>query len=387
MGPKPDCREYRGDRPCRHNRLCPGCPHYRPVGTRVLIVKLSHRGDVLRTTPLLRGLRRRYPDAHVTWLTAPDAVELLRNNEYIDVLLEYSLRSIVALQGQRFDVLISLDKEPHAAALAQLLNADRRLGFGLHETGRPEPLGPSAEYAFALGLSDDLKFRQNIKTYQELVFDIAEIPYERDEYVLPVAPESAEWGRRWLQAAGAPSGAPLVGLAPSAGEMWPTKAWPVANCADFTRAVGDRLDAAVVLLGAPDERKRSREIAERSQSDPMNATGKTTIPQLCGLIGHCDAVVATDTLAMHVGIALRKPVVALFGPTCPQEVDLYDRGVKLTPTSECAPCYRATCDLARRPSGGDPCCMAGHSAEAVLKALATVMGNERSRRSEPRSDS
>jgi len=343
----------------------------------VLIVKLSHRGDVLRTTPLLRGLRRHYSDVHVTWLTDPDAVDLLRSNEYIDVLLAYDLRSTVALQAQRFDVLISLDKEPHAAALARLIPAEKRLGFGLHGSGRPEPLSASAEYAFALGLSDELKFHENTKTYQELIFDVAEIPYERDEYVLSVAPESVEWAAEWLERGGASSQRPLVGIAPSAGEMWPTKAWPVENCTAFIRALADEdgdadtSKAAVVLLGAPDERERNGEIARLSGRDPLDATGETTIPELCGLISRCDAIVATDTLAMHVGIALRKPVVALFGPTCAQEVDLYDRGVKLTPAAECAPCYRGTCDDLR--------CMAEHTAEAVMKALDTAMTNQRSR--------
>jgi heptosyltransferase-2 len=154
----------------------------------------------------------------------------------------------------------------------------------------------------------------------------------------------------------------------------------VENCAAFIRRLAERPEhrATIVLLGAPDERERNREIAALSRSHPLNATGETTIPQLCGLVSLCDAVVATDTLAMHVGIALRKPVVALFGPTCPQEVDLYDRGIKLTPTADCAPCYRATCDDLR--------CMAEHSAEAVLKALATAMANQRSRAPKAGSD-
>jgi heptosyltransferase-2 len=371
MTPRPDCAEYIGDRPCRHNQLCAGCLHYRPVGTRVLIVKLSHRGDVLRTTPLLRGLRRHLRAPHITWLTDPDAVELLQNNEYIDVLLEYDVRSIIALQGQRFDLLLSLDKEPHAAALAQLVPADEKRGFGLDDSGRPVPLGVSAEYAFALGLSDELKFRRNTKTYQELIFDIAEVPYERDEYVLSATPEGVAWAQEWLTGSGHAEGRRLIGLAPSTGPVWPTKAWPAENGAAFLRAVADdsERNASVVLLGAPDERERNEEIAGLSEVGPLDATGQTTIPQLCGLIECCDAVVAADTLAMHVGIALLKPVVALFGPTCPQEVDLYDRGAKLVPTAECAPCYRGQCD--------DLCCMTEHSAEAVLKALETAMSNER----------
>ena len=46
-------------------------------------------------------------------------------------------------------------------------------------------------------------------------------------------------------------------------------------------------------------------------------------------MNRCDVVISGDSLGMHMAIALSKHVVAWFGPTSPQEIDLYDRGVKL----------------------------------------------------------
>jgi len=56
-----------------------------------------------------------------------------------------------------------------------------------------------------------------------------------------------------------------------------------------------------------------------------------------------DLVVTSDTLGMHLAVALKKPVIALFGPTCPQEIDLYGRGTKLFQGAACSPCYKQTC--------------------------------------------
>ena len=58
-----DCRYFLGDRPCKFKRSCPGCKEYSPMGQRILIVKLAASGDVLRTTPLLSGLKRAHPRA------------------------------------------------------------------------------------------------------------------------------------------------------------------------------------------------------------------------------------------------------------------------------------------------------------------------------------
>ena len=72
-------------------------------------------------------------------------------------------------------------------------------------------------------------------------------------------------------------------------------------------------------------------------------------------------VVTSDTLGMHLAIALKKKIVALFGPTCPQEIDLYDRGVKLFTSAPCAPCYKQTCP--------DAVCMKGIRPGRVLEEI------------------
>ncbi len=77
---KLDCRYFLGDRPCRFKRVCEGCDQYSPMGKRILIVKLAAIGDVLRTTPLLSGLKRAYPQSHITWVADREALPLLKNN-------------------------------------------------------------------------------------------------------------------------------------------------------------------------------------------------------------------------------------------------------------------------------------------------------------------
>ncbi|NWG13893.1 MAG: glycosyltransferase family 9 protein, partial [Acidobacteria bacterium] len=113
-----DCRFFLGHRPCVYKRPCEGCPHLAPFGRRVLIIKLAAMGDVLRTTPLLRGLRRLDPGCHITWLTEPDSVPMLQGILEIDRLLPYSLDHVLQLSNESFDRLFCFDKEPKATGLA-----------------------------------------------------------------------------------------------------------------------------------------------------------------------------------------------------------------------------------------------------------------------------
>ena len=135
-----DCRYFLGHKPCIFRRPCDGCPHYRPSGTRILIIKLAAMGDVLRTTPLLRGLKRAHPDSHITWLTEPKVIPMLKGIPEIDRLLAYDPESVLQLAVRAFDQLYCFDKEPKASALAMKIQAGWKTGFGLTEHGNVMPL-------------------------------------------------------------------------------------------------------------------------------------------------------------------------------------------------------------------------------------------------------
>ena len=58
----------------------------------------------------------------------------------------------------------------------------------------------------------------------------------------------------------------------------------------------------------------------------------------------------------------RRPVVALFGPSCPQEIDFYGRGEAVVSPADCGPCYRAQCNR-------DPTCMDAIEPARVVDAV------------------
>ena len=54
---------------------------------QILVLKTGALGDVLRTTSILPGLCARYPDARVTWVSAPAAVDLVRHHRLVERVL------------------------------------------------------------------------------------------------------------------------------------------------------------------------------------------------------------------------------------------------------------------------------------------------------------
>lgn len=330
---KDDCRHFSGYRPCGLNERCEGCPHYARPSPDVLLINLDALGDVLRTTALVSALRRVHPEARLTWLTRPRAAALLAGNPQIDRVLSLSEEAVIELRSRRFDLLLNVDKSAVAGALALQIPAGGRRGFGMRPSGAIYPLNPEAAYLYDTGLSDRLKFRENQQTEQEMLAGALAFPYHRDPYVLRLAPEERAPGPR-VQ----------VGFNTGCSPLYPYKKLPLHTQREAIGQLSERLGEPVLLLGGPEDRERNAELAASLGARALPTPTDQGLRRGAAELDRCEVVVTGDSLGMHIAIALRKHVVAWFGVTCPAEIDLYDRGIKLLAEVGCAPCWKKSCD-------------------------------------------
>lgn len=357
-----DCRLYRGDKPCRPGALCSGCGKYDKFNQRILVVKLAAAGDVLRTTPLLRAMKKLYPGSYITWITDPGGRVLLKGNPFIDELVTYGFEGLLPLAAREFEWAVVLDKEPRAACLGTMVKAARKTGFGLDSSGRLTTLNPESQYALRLGLDDRLKFRENRLTYPEIVFGMCGLPYSGEEYVFTLDEKAGEKGREILLQAGWDPDKTTVGLNTGCGDIFATKKWTEEGFVKLAEEINGRLGFQVVLLGGPEERERNRRIREKITVPVVDGGADNTLEVFTGIVAGCDMIVTADTLALHVAIALKKEIVLLMGPTASSEIDLFGRGEILDAALDCAPCYRQSCSEGAL-------CMSSISPEMVFEAV------------------
>lgn len=345
LGIRLDCRHYIGDRPCA--RGCQGgCQNYEGMGQRILIIKLGALGDVIRTAALLPGIKQAYPRSHVTWVSEPNGCRVLTGHPDIDRLLCFDTPALCQLQVEAFDIVFSLDKEPAPAALAMQVYAPDKRGVGLSANGTVYPLNDEAFEYFRLGLSDELKFHDNNRSYQELVYQAVALPYAGQRYRLCLSDDNRAAARAVLERAGVGPQERIIGLNTGAGSVFANKTWPTEKFEALARRMSERCDCRIALLGGPDEVERNEQLAAALGSAVIHTGCKHSEREFAALVGLCSAVLTGDTTAMHMAIALDVPAVVLFGPTCSQEIDLYGHGAKLRSGIACAPCYRRQCDVA-----------------------------------------
>jgi heptosyltransferase-2 len=392
-----DCALYTGYKPCAYGNECGSCPHYQPrepyaaapgeplrtvaaslpadprAGhASILIIKTGAMGDVLRTTTLLPAILRAWPEAHITWVTDPSAVPLLKHNPHIHRLLTLSADTAAMLAQEEFDLLLNFEKEPAPLDLAGRVPARSHRGFAPTIWNTPTVFNDASRYALLLGISDELKFRHNMLTYPQIIAQMAELPWQRDPYEL-FLPEAAEARRRRLEEELAGRPRPLIGLNTGCGSVFRTKLWPTDHWIELAAELQKAVPAAtLLLLGGPAEREMNAQI--RAAHPWLIDTGcDNSLEEFFGVIDACDLIVSSDSLAMHIAIALRKLVVVLFGSTSATEIDLYERGEKVVTDFECSPCYRKTCDKT-------PNCMQAMQATTVAQAVVRVLNREAGKR-------
>ena len=319
---KKDCRSFNSQYACdvlaaENYKDCSECKFYDPFAKKVLLIKLGAMGDVLRTTPLLPLIKKKYPNCHLTWLVKEESRELLKTNKEIDRVLPYSYLNILRLQQEKFDILINLEISAEATLLANTVKAKEKLGYYFHESGNPSPFNKASEFYLNRVYSNQIN-KANRKTYQEMMAEIAELNYEKLPYALSATEEYSE---SFSQMHGLTKKDKLLGINIGSSKRWPSKAWHPDLVLEFSKRMSKE-GYKILLLGGPEEqeslpmlhRKLSKERVPAMTNNPEN-----TLQQFLSLVNRCNILVTADSLALHIAIGLKKTSLSPFFFTPPFE--------------------------------------------------------------------
>jgi ADP-heptose:LPS heptosyltransferase len=341
----PDCKRFTGYKPCFPDTQCyRACVDPVPVGTRILIVNLDAMGNVLVTTSILPAIKRKYPKSHITWITLPSTAPLLKHILLLDRVYVWEPESWMFLQHMSFDVAMNVDKSQRSGAFMMTLTAKEKLGFGIDKNGVIIPLNREAEENYVLGLDDHLKFRINQKTVAQLECEEFKLKFKRDEYTITLSPEEIGFCDRYKKSVGIDPEDVVVGLNTGCSELYPNKKMTIEQHVRLIDMLAGIPRVKVVLVGGPEDTQRNAEIVRRVGEKVISTPSTEGVRRGLCYVNISDIVISGDSFGMHMAIGLKKYVIVWFGVSCPQEVDLYDRGLKLIPYDlNCSPCWKREC--------------------------------------------
>ncbi len=329
---KTDCRFYRGDIPCKpHKELgvhCEECTHYKQISLNILIIKLGAIGDVIRTTPLLRKLRKDNPDANIYWLTySPEILSF----DWVDNILSVNMENIQIIKSIRFDWLINLDKDKLAIALAKSIEAERKSGFTMDRFGNAQPISNKAEeHKWLTGIFNDIS-RENTKHYVQEIFEICGFNFDNEEYVLEVKDDKSNWN--------IDKSKKVVGLNTGCGGRWPSRLWPNEYWIELASNL-KKNNYEVIFLGGEQEHEKNLILSKKSGGKYF---GHFNLDKFISLVDECDMVVTAVTMAMHIAMGLKKKTIIFNNIFNKNEFYLYGRGEIMEPEPKCECYYSPMC--------------------------------------------
>lgn len=337
-----NCKHFTGYKPCSKSTECDeNCPSLEVPSIHVLVVHLEAMGAVLRATSLLKAIRRKYPNCHITWVTKAPSHLFFKNNPRVDRVLTLSQSDLLKLTTMQFEVGYCVDKSLEAIGVMETPAVDMVYGFSTNGKGAIMPATKSAEYLWSLGLNNHEKFFVNKSPETRLMVEALELgDFKRDEYDVVLSSEetkeSMDRRKSWIASAEF-----IIGINTGCAPTIPYKKFSISYHRKLIKKLLNEFDAKIVLLGGPEDTLRNIEIGKGL--DVVLSPTESSLRDGLVSMNACDHVISGDSLGMHMAIALKKWVVAWFGPTCSHEIDLYNRGVAVITKAPCTPCWKRSC--------------------------------------------
>ena len=313
----------------------------------ILVIKLGAIGDVIRTTTILPGLKAKYKNCTIDWVTKKESFDILKNNNSIGKI--YLINN--KLRNKKYDLVINLDDDYEACKLASSINSKKIIGAYL-DKNKLRYTNDSALW-FDMGLlsrfgkqkADQLKAK-NKKAYQEIMYKILNLKYNEQEPILNLDKKSLNFGKKFAIRNKIKKSDKIIGINTGAGGRWKDKKLSIEKTSELIDKLNNQIkNSKILLFGGPEEKKRNKKIKNLVKADIIDAGCDNSLTEFASLVNLCNVLVTSDSLALHIGVALKKKIVVFFGPTSSNEIELYGRGIKIIPKIGCLCCYKSKCDI------------------------------------------
>lgn len=320
---------------------------------RVVVRGTNWVGDSLMTVPALRALRRVLPGASITLAIRPSPKGIFSEADFIDDVLLYDRKGAFSVIPQvrdwkrrEFDLAVLFQNAFEAALIPFLAGVPIRLGYATESR--------QALLSHPLPLPDWRTSRHEVFYYlylitalEQMLFGTSSICEAEPDASIEISETRKTEALSLLRANGVQEQEPVVAICPgsinSRAKRWPAEAY--ASLAD--RLIDTRRQ--VLLIGSKDEADVSRDVTSRMRHRPIVLTGKTNLDQIIAVLATVDLVVTNDTGPAHIGSALGRPTLVIFGPTNPLTTRPFSPLAEiLRHPPECAPCMLRDCPIDHR---------------------------------------
>lgn len=336
---------------------------------RILVVRLDSMGDGVLSLPAIEVIRRHFPDAKIDFLVSPPNLPLfshffprselhlleeswLTSNALPAVKIRKFFEMKKRLRGFHYDLGIDFRGDLRTLVLLACAGIPERWGRG----------GTGGGFLLTHQIRNPYQ-RHEMKENLELVTPPG-LPAEAGFPPVEISPEVQTRVRHWFSFFGN-----RKKIVFHAGAGYASKRWEGERFVEL----GKRLAQAghgIIFVGSHTEREN---IHLPGGKDPgfrfLDLMGKTTLPELLGLIQQADLFIGNDSGPSHLAAMLNKKVVLIFSGTNEKErwAPLSESVRILSHPVPCAPCGHRVCPLEKQD------CLDHISVDQVFQAAREIL--------------
>jgi len=315
---------------------------------KILFITLSNIGDAVLTLPVLSALKDNFGHAVIDIVAGPRPEQIFKKDPGVNKVFVYDKHAklkdkislIKKLKAEKYDLAVDIK----TSILPILIGAKNRSSLF---AGRDRRVKHKRLSHLAILKPFGITCRRQKNIY--------------------IDNDSRSRVEKVLKDRGVKDSDILIGISP--GSRSHLKQWKREGFADVARGILKDSRHKAILIGDVNETGLSKEIADAvKQTGLIDFTGKTDLNELFALIEKFDLLLTCDSANMHIASDLGIKVVAIFGPTDPEEYGpTGDKDIVIRKDIKCSPCKKAQCRL------GTHECMNSISSEEVLAAINKIL--------------
>lgn len=346
---------------------------------KILILRLSAVGDVIRTLLAVKALKEHYPSSYIVWVVEEPSKNLLESQPEIDEVILFPrrkwakgvkslremwktgkevLKFILDIRRKRFDLVLDFHGILKSGLLSFLSGSSMRIGFH-RKTGREGNFFFS-NVRVALPEGRMNRFQKSFGLLKGLGLEIKDF-----KYGLYIPSKDCEYIGSFFNELPAQFRRPLIAIHPGTSPKTLSKRWMPDRYGRLADRLIRDLNAMVLFTWGPGEREVVKGIQEEMKEPSILGPETESLTQLGEIYRRCDLYVGGDTGPMLIASLMGIPVVVIYGGTDPILYEPLGQHINVRKEVGCNPCREWSCS--------ELTCLKAISVDDVFKAVKEIL--------------
>ena len=349
------------------------------VHPKMLILRLSAVGDVLRTLPAVMALKEYFPSSHIAWVVEEPSRTLLESQPEIDQVILLPRKKwtegmksigkvrktfkdmgqfILELRKQKFDWVLDFHGIIKSGMISFLSGVPKRIGYDRKSSREGNFLFSNIK----VNLPEEKisRYQRNFALLRGVGLEVKDFDAR-----LHIPQRDKEYVESFFMRLNPPLRRPSIAIHAGTNPKALFKRWMPDHYAQLADRLIRELDATVIFTWGPGELESVEAIRKEMREQSVLGPKTESLTQLGEVFKHCDLYLGGDTGPMHIASLVGTTVLVIYGPTDPVFHEPLGRHKKVIKDVGCNPCRNRSCK--------DLKCLKSITVEDVFKATKEIL--------------